>query len=41
MFMGIFTFLGLDYSEAYLITLYYVVLGINIPKSDELDSYIT
>ena len=41
LFKNILTFLGLDYREASLITLYYVVLGINIPKSDEFDSYIT
>ena len=31
MFMDIVTFLGLDYRDASLITLYFVVLGISIP----------
>ena len=30
--MDILTFLGLDYRDASLITLYFVVLGISIPK---------
>ena len=30
--MDILTFLGLDYRVASLITLYFVVSGINIPK---------
>ena len=29
------TFLGLGYRNASLITLYFVVIGISIPKSDE------
>ena len=32
MFMDILTYLGLDYRVASLITLYFVVQGINIPK---------
>ena len=32
MFKDIFAFLGLDYSDASLITLYFVILGISIPK---------
>ena len=32
MFKDIFTFLELDYRDASLITLYFVVLGISIPK---------
>ena len=39
--MDILTFLGLDYRVASLITLYFVVPGINIPKSDQSDDYIT
>ena len=31
-FMGILRFLGLDYRDASLITLYFVVLGISIQK---------
>ena len=32
MFKDILMFLGLDYRDASLITLYFVVLGISIPK---------
>ena len=32
MFKDILTFLGLDYRDALLITLYFVVVGISIPK---------
>ena len=35
LFKGILTFLGLDYRDALLITLYLVVIGISIKKSDE------
>ena len=31
-FKGILTFLGLDYRDALLTKLYFVVLGISIPK---------
>ncbi len=40
MFKDILTFLGLDYREASLITLYFVVLGIGIPKIRS-DNYFT
>ncbi len=30
--MYILTFLGLDYRDALLITIYFVVIGISIPK---------
>ena len=33
MFKDILTFLGLDYRDALLITLYFVVIGISIQKS--------
>ena len=33
MFKDILTFLGLNYGDASLITLYFVVLGINVPKN--------
>ena len=32
MFKAILTFLGLDYRDDSLITLYFVVLGISLPK---------
>ena len=32
MFKDILTFLGLEYRDALLITLYFVVLGISMPK---------
>ena len=32
LFKGILAFLGLDYSDASLITMYFVVRGISIPK---------
>ena len=32
MYKDILTFLGLDYRDAWFITLYFVVLGISIPK---------
>ena len=32
LFKNILTFLGLDYRDASLITLYLVVIGISIPK---------
>ena len=32
MIKDILTFLGLDYKDASLITMYFVVLGISIPK---------
>ena len=35
MFKDILTFLGLDYKDASLITLYLVVKGISIKKSEE------
>ena len=41
LFKDMFTFLGLDYKDASLMTLYLVVIGINIPKSDKKDNYIT
>ncbi len=36
MFKDILTFLGPDYRDASLITLYFVVLGISIPKIREI-----
>ena len=36
--MDILTFLGLDYRDASPITLYLVVIGISIKKSDETDN---
>ena len=41
LFKNILTFLGLDYKDASLITLYFVVLGISIKKSDQSDNLIT
>ena len=35
--MDVLTFLGLNYRVASLITLYFVVTGINIQKSDQSD----
>ena len=40
MFKDIPTFLGLDYIDASLITLYFVVLEISIPNSDQSDNFI-
>ena len=39
LFKDILTFLGLVYRVASLITLYLVVLGISIKKSDESDNF--
>ena len=39
--MNILTFLGLDYRDALLIILYFVVLGISIKKTDQSDNFIT
>ena len=39
--MDILTFLGLDYRESSLITLYFVVIGIIFQKSDQSDNHIT
>ena len=39
LFKDILTFLRLDYRDALLITLYLVVIGISIPKSDEYDNH--
>ena len=36
--MDILTYLGLDYRVASLITIYFVVLGINIPKIRSIDN---
>ena len=41
MFKDILTVLGLDYRDAPLITLYFVVLEISIRKTDEQDNYNT
>ena len=40
-FKEILTFVGINYLDASLITLYLVVIGISIPKSDELDNFNT
>ena len=40
MFKDILTFLGLDYRDALFLSLYFVVLGINIQKSDQSDNCI-
>ena len=37
-FKDILTFLGLDYRDALLVTLYLVVIGISIQKSGESDN---
>ena len=41
MLKDIFTFLVLDYRDASLITLYFVIQGIVFQKSDQSDNYIT
>ena len=41
MFKDKLTFLGIYYRNASHITLYFVVQGISIPKSDQSDDYIT
>ena len=35
------TFLGLNYRDTSLITLYLVVIGISFPKTNKQDNYIT
>ncbi len=41
MFKDILTFLGLDYRDNSLLTLYFVILGISIKKKVQSDNYIT